>query len=328
MRISWKKGVNILQLRERTVLTTIFICCLSSLGYAADSYEVPRTEYGRPDFQGSWGVRFSTPLERYDGMPLVLTPEYAKGFLDASTDAIFAGNTDPDIDIFGPQQLVTVMGEFRSSVLVYPDDGKLPFNERGIENSSFNYFIGEGYEGPERRPGVERCLEGWGAPPMRGFPYQIYLGFVQTLDKIAIVGEENSPLRVIHMDGAKRPDAIRTFEGHSVGHWEGETLVVETTHYNDTIPHRATTGRPMLISSKAKVIERFSRVSETELHYQYTVRDPEYYTDEFRGEFSLIRDDSGHIYEYACHEGNYSMVGALMGARVQEAEAEAKEAEK
>ena len=207
-----ERGVNILQLRERTILTTIFICCLSSLGYAADSYEVPRTEYGRPDFQGSWGVRFSTPLERYDGMPLVLTPEYAKGFLDASTDAIFAGNTDPDIDIFGPQQLVTVMGEFRSSVLVYPDDGKLPFNERGIENSSFNYFIGEGYEGPERRPGVERCLEGWGAPPMRGFPYQIYLGFVQTLDKIAIVGEENSPLRVIHMDGAQRPDAIRTFE--------------------------------------------------------------------------------------------------------------------
>ena len=151
---------------------------------------------------------------------------------------------------------------------------------------------------------------------MRGFPYQIYLGFVQTLDKIAIVGEENSPLRVIHMDGAKRPDAIRTFEGHSVGHWEGETLVVETTHYNDTIPHRATTGRPMLISSKAKVIERFSRLSKTELHYQYTVRDPEYYTDEFIGEFSLVQDDSGHIYEYACHEGNYSMVGALMGARV------------
>ena len=65
MHISWKEGVNILQLRERAILTTIFICCLSSLGYAADSYEVPRTEYGRPDFQGSWGVRFCTPLERY-----------------------------------------------------------------------------------------------------------------------------------------------------------------------------------------------------------------------------------------------------------------------
>ena len=307
--------------KERVALAVMMVCALSVEGSAEDSYEVPLTEHGQPDFQGSWGIRFSTPLERYDGMPLVLTAEFAKKFLDASHDAVFAGNTDPDIDIFGPQQLVTVKGEFRSSVLVYPENGKLPFNQRGIENSSFNYFIGEGYEGPERRPGVERCLEGWGAPPMRGFPYQIYLGFVQTLDKIAIVGEENSPLRVIHMDGAKRPDAIRTFEGHSVGHWEGESLVVETTHYNDTIPHRATTGRPMLISSKAKVIERFSRISETELHYQYTVRDPEYYADEFKGEFSLVRDDSGHIYEYACHEGNYSMIGALMGARVQEAEA-------
>ena len=311
-----------MQLREGVALAAVLICGFSSLGHAANSYEVPRTEYGQPDFQGSWGIRFSTPLERYEGLPLVLTPEAARGFIDASHSSVFSGNTDPDIDIFGPQELVIVKGELRSSVLVYPENGKLPYNERGIENSSFNYFIGEGYEGPERRPGVERCLEGWGAPPMRGFTYQLYFGFVQTLDKIAIVGEESSPLRVIHMDGATRPDAIRTFEGHSTGYWEGETLVVETTHYNDTIPHRATTGRPMLISSKAKVKERFTRLSETELHYQYSVNDPEYYIDEFRGEFSLIQDESGHIYEYACHEGNYSMVGALMGARVQEAEAE------
>ena len=76
----------------------------------------------------------------------------------------------------------------------------------------------------------------------------------------------------------------------------------------------------MLISSHARVTERFTRLSETELHYHYTVNDPEFYNDEFRGEFSLIRDDLGHIYEYACHEGNYSMVGALRGARVQEFE--------
>ena len=309
-----------MHLRGGAALAAALMCGFFSLGCAADSYEVARTEHDQPDFQGSWGVRFSSPLERYDGMPLVLTPEFAKGLIDASTDGT-SGNTDPDIDIFGPQQLVTVKGEFRSSVLVYPENGKLPYNERGIANSSFNYFLGEGYEGPERRPGVERCLEGWGAPPMRGFPYQIYYGFVQTLDKIAIVGEENSPLRVIHMDGAMRPDAIRTFEGHSVGYWEGETLVVESSHYSDTIPHRATTGRPMLISSTAKVTERFTRVSETELNYQYTVNDPEFYTDEFRGEFSLTRDDLGHVYEYACHEGNHSMTGALMGARVQEAEA-------
>lgn len=303
------------------LLATTLIFSLLSFARAADNYEVPRNEHGQPDFQGTWGIRFSTPLERYEGMPLVLTPDAAKGFMDALEEFVFSENTDPDIELFGPQLLVKVKGEFRSSVLTYPEDGVLPYNEHGIANSSFVYFNGEGYEGPERRPGVERCIEAWGAPPMRGFTYQGYFGFVQTPSKIAVVGEENSPLRIIHMDGATRPDAIRTFEGHSIGHWEGEALVVETTHYSDTIPQRATMGRPMLISSKAKVTERFTRVSKTELHYQYTVNDPEYYTDEFRGEFSLIRDDSGHIYEYACHEGNYSMVGALMGARVQEAQA-------
>ena len=165
-----EKWVDFMHSKERVALAVMMVCALSVEGSAEDSYEVPLTEHGQPDFQGSWGIRFSTPLERYDGMPLVLTAEFAKKFLDASHDAVFAGNTDPDIDIFGPQQLVTVKGEFRSSVLVYPENGKLPFNQRGIENSSFNYFIGEGYEGPERRPGVERCIEGWGAPPMRGFP--------------------------------------------------------------------------------------------------------------------------------------------------------------
>jgi hypothetical protein len=311
-----------MQLRKvLALLAATLICSLLSFTRAADSYEVSRNEHGQPDFQGTWGIRFSTPLERYEGMPLVLAPEAAKGFTDALQGVVFSENTDPDIEIFGPQLLVTVKGEFRSSVLIYPENGILPYNENGIANSSFVYFNGEGYEGPERRPGVERCVEGWGAPPMRGFTYQLYFGFVQTPGKIAVVGEESSPLRVIHIDSATRPDAIRTFEGHSVGHWEGETLVVETTHYSDTIPQRATTGRPMLISSKAQVTERFTRLSETELHYRYTVNDPEYYTDEFRGEFSLIRDDSGHIYEYACHEGNYSMLRALMGARVQEAQA-------
>ena len=126
-------------------------------------------------------------------------------------------------------------------------------------------------------------------------------------------------LRIIHMDGYRRPNAITSFEGHSVGHWEGDTLVVQTTHYSDVNPERASMGRPMLISSKAQVTERFTRTSDTELNYQYTVNDPKFYTEPWRGEFSFVRDDSGHIYEYTCHEGNYSMVGALRGARVQEA---------
>ena len=110
-------------------------------------------------------------------------------------------------------------------------------------------------------------------------------------------------------------------EGLSVGHWEGDTLVVETTHYSDVNPERATIGRPMLISSSAVVTERFTRTSDSELNYQFSVDDPTYYTEPWRGEFSFTREDKNHIYEYACHEGNYSMVGALRGARYQEAEA-------
>lgn len=309
-------------MKAKKLFLILFTCLLSSSGFtqsAEDSYVPPRTEYGQPDFQGVWSTVFHTMLERPGPMPLVLGPEQAAGFAAVVYQNV-GDNTDPDVDRFGPPALAMVQGEFRSSVVVYPEDGVLPYNELGAELADYSYFKGEeGFDHPEERPGVERCIEAWGSPPMRAFMYQLFHGFVQTKDKIAIVSEEAVALRVIHMDGYVRPDVIRSFEGHSVGHWEGDTLVVETTHYSDTIPARASIGRPMLISSAARVTERFTRVSESELNYQYTVDDPTYYTEPWRGEFSFTRDASGHIYEYACHEGNYSMVGALRGARVQEA---------
>ena len=309
---------------SRILIIILAAYIFSGEGFAQslDTYQVPRTEFGQPDFQGVWSARFSTMLERPAGMglPLVLSAEQAAGFAQAVA-AGNAGNTDPDIDRFGPPVLAVVNGEYRSSVIVYPGNGMLPYNELGTQMSAHNYFGGIGYDGPEQRPGVERCIEAWASPPMRAFMYQLFHGFVQTADTIAIISEESVMLRVIHMDGHLRPDAIRSFEGHSIGHWEGDTLVVETTHYSDVIPERATIGRPMLLSSEARVTERFTRTSETELNYQFTVDDPKYYTEPWRGEFSFTRDDSGHIYEYTCHEGNYSMVGALRGARVQEARA-------
>lgn len=306
----------------RTLAIAVTACIFSTTGsaQASDSYQVPRTEFGQPDFQGTWSTRFNTMLERPEGLPLVLSPEQANGFAQAVAFGT-EDNTDPDIDILGPPVLAVVNGEYRSSVIVYPENGVLPYNELGTQLSAHNYFGGVGYDGPEQRPGVERCIEAWASPPMRAFMYQLFHGFVQTADTIAIVSEEAVMLRVIHMDGHKRPDAIRSFEGHSVGHWEGDTLVVETTHYSDVNPERATIGRPMLISSEARVTERFTRTSDKELNYQYTVDDPKYYTQPWRGEFSFIRDDSGHIYEYTCHEGNYSMVGALRGERAVEARA-------
>ena len=313
-------------MKARALLLLLTACLSNALSFAqpSDTYQVPRTEFGDPDFQGVWSTRFNTMLERPEGMPLVLSPEQAEGFAQAVAFGADA-NTDPDIDILGPPVLAVVNGEYRSSVIVHPEDGLLPYNELGAQRSAHSYFAGVGYDGPEQRPAVERCIEAWGSPPMRAFMYQLFHGFVQTPDKIAIVSEEAVMLRIIHMDGYELPDAIRSFEGHSVGHWEGDTLVVETTHYSDVNPERASIGRPMLISSQARVTERFTRTSETELNYQYTVDDPKYYTEPFRGEFSFIRDDSGHIYEYTCHEGNYSMVGALRGERAVEARAKLEE---
>jgi hypothetical protein len=306
-------------------LTVVFTATVfSTTGWAqtSDSYQVPRTEYGQADFQGVWGTRFSTLLERPDGLPLVLPLEAAMGFAQAVAQTEEGTNTDPDIDMFGPPVLAMVNGEYRTSIIVHPENGKLPYNDLGVSKSAHGYFEGAGYDGPEQRPGVERCIEAWASPPMRTFHYQLYSGIVQTEDTIAIISEENAPIRIIYLNGAGRPDAYRTFEGYSVGHWEGDSLVVETTHYSDVNPERASLGRPMLISSAAKVTERFTRLSDTELNYQYTVDDPTYYTEPWRGEFSFTRNvESNHIYEYSCHEGNYSMTGALRGARYQEAEA-------
>lgn len=306
----------------RYSIMALTACLLSGSGFAQnlETYVVPRTEYGQPDFQGVWSTRFHTMLERPEGLPLVLSPPQAAGFAQAVAGGL-DDNTDPDIDRLGPPVLAVVNGEPRSSVIVYPENGVLPYNDLGNSMTTHHYFEGVGYDGPEQRPGVERCVEAWGSPPMRAFMYQLFHGFVQTPDKIAIVSEEAVMLRVIHMDGAMRPEAIRSLEGHSVGHWEGDTLVVETTHYSDVIPERASIGRSMLISSEARVTERFTRLSETELNYQYTVNDPVYYTEPWRGEFSFVRDELGHIFEYSCHEGNYSMVGALRGTRYEEARA-------
>ena len=307
----------------RTLRATLAGCliCTTVLAQSAEPYQVPRTEYGQPDFQGVWSTVFNTMLERPVGMPLILSPEQAAGFA-AIVSENQPDNNDPDVDRFGPPTLAKVNGEFRSSVVVYPESGVLPYNELGTQMSSYNYFKGSsGFDHPEERPGVERCIEAWGSPPMRAFMYQLFHGFVQTKDTIAIISEEAVALRVIHMNGYIRPDVIRSMEGHSIGHWEGDTLVVETTHYSDVNPARATVSRPMLISSAARVTERFTRTSETELNYQYTVNDPTYYNESWKGEFSFTRDASGHIYEYSCHEGNYSMVGALRGARAQEAQA-------
>lgn len=285
------------------------------------TYQAPRTEHGHPDFQGNWSTLFITPLERPSGTSLVVDEAQASELV-GNLYSGFPDNIDPDINNFSDQNLARVKGELRSSIIVEPQDGLLPYKAETAE-IAMNYLVSidNQLDHPEQRPKEERCLESWGFPPMRVLPFYLNHHIVQTEDYVAIVSEDSVPLRVIHLDGEAPPDAMRSWQGHSVGHWEGDSLVVQTTHFRHDNPIRANLGRPVFLSGDARVEEKFTRVSDSELFYQYTVNDDTHYTVPWRGEFSFTLSDQ-RSFEYSCHEGNYSMGGALRGGRVTDLMAE------
>jgi hypothetical protein len=151
--------------------------------------------------------------------------------------------------------------------------------------------------------------------------YQI----VQTADSVAIVVEMNHDVRTIRLNAKGHlPPSIRPWMGDSIGRWEGETLVVETTNFNPGESLRPYFGATMYLSKDAKVTERFTRVSPTQILYQFAVEDPTVFSQTWRGEMPL-NATKGPVYEYACHEGNYALPGILAGARHGEKEGKAPE---
>lgn len=133
-------------------------------------------------------------------------------------------------------------------------------------------------------------------------------------DHVVIVTEGPVGVRIIHLGGQPPPDALRTVEGYSTGQWEGDTLVVQTTHLRGEDPARYALPRPLLLSRHSRITERFIRVSATELFDQFTIDDGELYTQPWVGEFSFRWHD-GPIYEYECHEANYSLPNTLRGGQ-------------
>jgi hypothetical protein len=161
-------------------------------------------------------------------------------------------------------------------------------------------------------------MESLGYAPIRVFRVLLPRQIVQTRDHVVILSEDGVGLRMIHMKGQPPPDIIRSIEGYSVGHWEGGTLVVQTTHLRAEDPARNVIGRPLLLSRGSTITERFTRVSDGELLYRFTVEDDQLYSRPWTGEFSMTRQD-GPIYEYACHEGNYSLANSLRGGQAEAA---------
>ena len=227
-------------------------------------------------------------------------------------------------------------GAWRTSIIVDPPNGRLPpLSEHGMarlassrermqENTGTAWWVNQEtgpYDDPEMRPLGERCLLGFGStsgPPMLPVMYNNLKRIVQTEDTVMILAEMNHDARIIRIDGEHEPDSVRKWMGDSIGHWEGDELVVRTTNF------RETTGL-MLGSEDLRVEERFSRMDDATLRYRFTVEDPNW-TAVWSGEYPWPATDE-RVYEYACHEGNYALGGILRGARVLERDALAQQDE-
>jgi hypothetical protein len=174
-------------------------------------------------------------------------------------------------------------------------------------------------DGPEQRGLGERCIIGFGStsgPPMLPTMYNSYYQIVQSPGYVTILVEMVHDARIIRIGDKHLPKSIRKWMGDSIGHWEGDTLVVETTHFRPEQSYRGTT-------ENAVITERFTRVANDEIVYRFSVEDPAAFTAKFTGEL-LFTGVNSSVYEYACHEGNYGLPSILSGAREEEKKSQSK----
>jgi hypothetical protein len=314
----------------------------------ARGYHAPRDAWGHPDLTGTWSPATITRLERDTklGDRLVLTAAEAKALEGAIADGNAAASKPTDQKLSVDEvdcgvkgfsgvacgynnfwvdpgtKVMRIAGEPRSSIIVSPKTGKLPIKPEALarERAAFGNDRVGNFDGPERRPLAERCLVGFGStsgPPMLPVLYNNHYAIAQGRDEVAIQVEMVHDLRLLRMGGQHEPATIRKWMGDSVAHWEGETLVVDTVNFR---PDQTFRGA----SPNLHVTERLTRISAGQILYQFKVEDAATFAEPVTGEvaWNLTKD---HIYEYACHEGNYALPGILGGAR--RAERQGKEME-
>ena len=315
---------------------------------------------GHPDLSGMYDIATLTPLTRPAklGDRLSLTDEEAKALAQAEAAEMAKNNQQSDPNRAAPPAggdgsegpagnvggyntlwvdrgvgAFKIDGKWRTSIVTEPKNGRLPAmtpeaGKRAMERGKLNrpnrgdaWWVKEGvtpgpYDDPELRPTAERCLLAFGAsagPPALPVMYNNLKQIVQTKDHVMILNEMNHDARDVRMNSKHEPPVLRKWLGDSIGSWEGDTLVVDTTNFTD---------QPALFGATRNlhVVERFSRIDEKTLLYRFTVEDPTIWTKPWTGEFVWPATDA-RIYEYACHEGNYSFANILKGARRLEEEA-------
>ena len=317
------------------------------LGYAALTigqtpltYIAPRTEYGLPDLQGNWEKRFATPVERPEelGEKRAYTKGEAVEFQRIqevqrdAREANVAANRGPppvggdiefrtDLNFLPdlPVEVALINGEYRTSLIIEPSNGRFPFrNERLDFRRRYFELMNTNFNGPEARPPGERCLHlGPPLPTMTNFD-GTHIQIVQTKNYVMIMSEEAIQTRIIRLNKSHPEFPIARWMGNSIGHWEGETLVIHTNNFR---PEH--TYSQIASSANFEVTERITAMSENELLYSYTIVDPDTYTAAIVAELPFQRMSPDHkLYESACHEGNRAVVDILLGARRKERDAE------
>ena len=302
------------------------VVALASAGVAAQAgnWSAPRTPWGDPDLEGLWTNTTTTPLERPDDVAAgdVLSTE-ERASRDAAGDvAREARGIEPGTGETGSYNNFWVergVRMSRASLIIDPPDGKLPLTAaEAARRADRESYRGREPAGPEDRNLYERCIS-------RGMPGSMMPGFynhnyqiMQTPEYVVIYVEMIHDARIIPLDGRPHPDAgIGQWLGDSRGHFEGDTLVVETTNFTPI------TGRALTVfgaNPTTRLVERFTRTGANAIDYQYTMTDPTEYSRPWTASIPMTALN-GSLYEYACHEGNYGLENILLGARALEAAA-------
>ena len=324
--------------------TIIGLLAVTLAGSAlAQEYDIPYTSWGVPDFQGVWKNSTVAPFERPRelGNKQAYSEEEALGLeraaqkkfednnipLDPNRPAPVKASSLPPIgnyDLFWRDDakfIPTIGGEFRTSAIIDPANGRMPERVAGFNNRQ-GVRLGRSSDGPEGRGLSERCLVAFGnssGPVMMPVIYNSHLQIVQSPGYVTINIEMVHDTRIIKITDERNPagEVHRKWMGDSIGRWEGDTLVVETKYFNNWHSLR---GVPV---ENLTLTETFRRESNNKIIYGFTVDDPSVFTAKFSGEYPLSRIDES-VYEYACHEGNYGMIGILAGARRLEQEADSR----
>ena len=320
------------------LLSFLFLLTHQSSLAAAD-YEVPRTEWGLPDLQGVWNFSSNVPLQRpehfgdqqflsADEIAAAQVQRFSLGAADAPIKSASGAEAFYNDSIW--MENARGKGNVRTSLIVFPKNGRIPPLEAGVENQPggeietagqrpVRFVIGGiGRDGPEDRGLSERCLVGFNSgPPLSPSVYNNNLQIIQNKDHVVILTEMVHDARIIYLD--ERPalnESLGLWSGDSRGYWDGDTLVVVTRNFNGLTQSLEGFG-----TSKSKVLtERFTRLDERTINYEFTIDDPSTFTDKLSAILPMTKVEA-QLYEYACHEGNYGMANMLRSARRKEANA-------